>query len=453
METRYTGSSKELEEAKSKGFSEKAKKYIASALMAGSLMVAGNPAYAYNDYTQEELSHHYEQVAELENAYDSTYNKTIEALNKVYDNKGISKEQYEKGLSNLEKIKSTGANKVNELRNKFTNIKDKNLIYLKTLEPKEGDTKTRVNLTLNDITSLNKKQIEALEKKYHIDSICLNRYYEADKGSEAERQFTYSPETYKKMLNVMDEKFGDLKNNKSLTDLEKATIVLKRMENIKYDMEALHIADLKDSKANTSRSMEDPLLNNTAICAGYTDLFKNTMSYLGIESREIRGYVDKVYNPNSLPGQPNHAWNQVKINGKWYNLDITQMSQNKDILEPNKEHPYLFTSDSELNSERSDKKQNIISSLFSPKETYTPIFGSHEEAKESLSSKEIDVALNTAIEYEKNLEQSKSKTNSQRNKFLAELSNNGKYKNIAPNINSNNSREENKNLSNDNMER
>ena len=129
------------------------------------------------------------------------------------------------------------------------------------------------------------------------------------------------------------------------------------------------------------------------------------------------------------------------------------MSQNKDILEPNKEHPYLFTSDSELNSERSDKKQNIISSLFSPKETYTPIFGSHEEAKESLSSKEIDVALNTAIEYEKNLEQSKSKTNSQRNKFLAELSNNGKYKNIAPNINSNNSREENKNLSNDNMER
>ena len=449
MESKYTGSSKELEEAKSKGITGKAKKYIASALIAGSLMVAGTPAYAYNDYTQEELSHHYEKVEEVKNMYDSTYNKTFEALNKAYENKEISKAEYELALGGLEKVKSTGVNQVNELKNKFTNIKDKNLIYMKTLEPKEGDTKTRVTLNLNDITSLNKEQIEALEKKYHIDSISLNRYYELDRGSKAERQFTYSPETYKKVLNVMDEKFGDLKNNKNLTDLEKVTIVLKRMENIKYDMEALNIPDLKNPKANTSRNMEDPLLNNTAICAGYTDLFKNTMSYLGIESREIRGHVDNAYNPNALPGQPNHAWNQVKIDNKWYNLDITQMSQNKDILEPNKEHPYLFTSDSELNAQRSNKKQHIITSLFSPRETYTPILGSHEEAKESLSEKEIDVALNKAIEYEKNLENSKNRNSSQRN-FRAELSNNGKYPNLLPNKDSQNSRTEDISLNREN---
>lgn len=430
MESKYTGSSKELEEAKSKGITGKAKKYIASALMAGSLMVSGTPAYAYNDYTQEELSHHYEKVKEVKNMYDNIINASSDVLNQAYENRKISKEKYEHGLNNIEKFESQAERKVNNLKTKFQNIKDKNLIYMKILATKEGDTKPRVELNLNNITSLNKEQIEAIEKKYNINSIALNRYYEVDRGIEAERQFVYSLETYKKMLDVMDEKFGDLKNNKNLTDLEKVTIVLKRIENIKYDHAALELSDLKNPKVNTSRSMEDPLLNNTGICGGYTDLFKNTMSYLGIESREIRGHVDNAYNPNTLPGEPNHAWNQVKINNKWYNLDITAMTQNKDILKPNKSHPYLFTSDSELNAERSNKKQHIIASLLSHRETYTPILGSHEKAKESLSEKEIDVALNKAIEYEKNLYLAKNKASSKRSKFLAELSNNNKYKNL-----------------------
>lgn len=352
MSNMYTGKSKELREAKSKGITEKIKKYLATALMAGSLVAVGSPVYSHDNYTSEQLSKHYEQVEEVKNMYDIIIDEQNKAAKIAFENGEISKDFYEQNSLAIDKTKSARDNVVHDLKGKLTNISDKNLIFMKTLEPKKGDTKPRVLLNLNDISSLNKEQIETLEKKYHIDSISLNRYYEVDKGDEAEQQFVYSPETYKQMLDIMDQRFGDLKNNKSLSDLEKVTIVLKRFENIRYDMDALEISDMSNSKAHTSRSMQDPLLNNSGICAGYSDLFKNTMSYLGIESREIRGYVKGLYNPGSVIGQPNHAWNQVKINDKWYNLDITTIMLQKSILEPNMAHPYLFTSDNDLKIKR-----------------------------------------------------------------------------------------------------
>lgn len=348
----YTGKSKELREAKSKGITEKIKKYLATALMAGSLVAVGSPVYSHDNYTSEQLSKHYEQVEEVKNMYDIIIDEQNKAAKIALENGEISKDFYEQNSLAMDKTRLERDNVVHDLRGKLTNIYDKNLIFMKTLEPKEGDTQPRILLNLNDISSLNKGQIETLEKKYHIDSISLNRYYEIDKGDEAEQQFVYSPETYKQMLDIMEQKFGDLKYNKNLSDLEKVTIVLKRFEGINYDLDALKITDMNDSRVHTSRSMQGPLLKNSGICAGYSDLFKNTMSYLGIESREIRGYVKGIYNPNTFAGQPNHAWNQVKIDNKWFNLDITAIMGQKDMLEPNNPHPYLFTSDSDLKAKR-----------------------------------------------------------------------------------------------------
>lgn len=504
MGEKYTGKSKDLEKANSKGIAGRAKKYIASALMAGSLMVSGTPAMAYG-YTEQELAQHNEYVQEIRNHGKNIrieHDKVIEGIEKALGDGSITEDKIRKELmeevanslndssitkeqrseietfkakleqSNSpskilkEKIRDSSKTMTDDFEesadntyNEFTKIKDKHLISMQTIEAKEGDTKPRVDLYLNDISSLTQKQIETLQKQYHVDSIILNRYYEADKNNAAElsRQFTYSPEIYKKMLQVMDEKFGDLKNNKNLTELQKATIALKRMENIRYDYAALAATDPSDPKMSTSRNLEDPLFNDTAICAGYADLFKNAMSYVGIESKEIRGYVDAVGNPNAAPGQANHVWNQVKLDGKWYNLDITEIQMKRlpweQVLKPGNPHPYLFTSDQEFNSTRSQKQSS----------PYTPLMGLAEEAKESISDGDIDKALQVAIEYEKN--RSKSKTSfvakmqdrfskkekitasasleepksevtaskslkSEREAFLAELSNNGEYRNL-----------------------
>lgn len=500
----YTGKSKDLERAKSKGTTEKAKKYIASALMAGSLMVSGAPAMAYG-YTEQELAQHNEYVQELRNHGKNIrieHDKVIEGIEKALENGSITEEQIRKNLmaeianslnnssiteeekseigifkskleqSNTpskilkEKIRESSKTisdsleqAADDMYKDVAKIKDKHLISMRTIDPQKGDTKSRVDLYLNDIGSLNQKQIETLKEKYHINSIILNRYYEVNKENELARQFTYSPETYGKMLQIMEQKFGDLKNNENLTDLQKSIIVLKRMENIKYDYVALQTSDISNSKMSTSRNMEDPLFNDTAICAGYSDLFKNAMSYVGVEAKEIRGYVDSVGNPNTVPGQANHAWNQVKIDGNWYNLDITniQVYQWKNILEPGNTHPYLFTSDKEFNDTRSGYQKTL----------YTPLLGLAEKADKSISPAEIDEALSFAMQYEKKKDKGKKsflakikesfskkeqqnttasiedlklgtekvKTlKSERESFLAELSNNGEYRNLGSKV-------------------
>ncbi len=53
------------------------------------------------------------------------------------------------------------------------------------------------------------------------------------------------------------------------------------------------------------------------VCNGYAELFSYMTAEVGIESKEISGYG------NIGLGDQHHRWSQVKIDGKWYNLDLT----------------------------------------------------------------------------------------------------------------------------------
>ena len=51
------------------------------------------------------------------------------------------------------------------------------------------------------------------------------------------------------------------------------------------------------------------------MCSGYADILRNVCALKEIEAKYIVGFP-----PNDKIG---HAWNQVKLNGKWYNCDAT----------------------------------------------------------------------------------------------------------------------------------
>ena len=55
------------------------------------------------------------------------------------------------------------------------------------------------------------------------------------------------------------------------------------------------------------------LLRGTAVCQGYAGLFQRLCKEVGIETRYITGYG----------GGEAHAWNIVKLDGQWYNVDVT----------------------------------------------------------------------------------------------------------------------------------
>lgn len=80
-------------------------------------------------------------------------------------------------------------------------------------------------------------------------------------------------------------------------------------------------------KRNVKIEPNDVLKRRTAICSGYAALLKEMCDAAGIPCEKVRGYVKS--SPDEISTRMNvtcHAWNVVKLYGKWYPVDITWAS-------------------------------------------------------------------------------------------------------------------------------
>lgn len=93
--------------------------------------------------------------------------------------------------------------------------------------------------------------------------------------------------------------------------------------NISYDQTSIVDASFKN-KQNAQCVWE----NRIAVCEGFANLFHEMCKVAGLESRVIKGYV-KDFGGMDFKF-PNHAWNSVKIEGKWRLLDATWASVNNE---------------------------------------------------------------------------------------------------------------------------
>jgi len=108
-------------------------------------------------------------------------------------------------------------------------------------------------------------------------------------------------------------------NKKAETDTEKArAIYIWITDNIRYDDDAFNSGNYSNYTA------EYVLQNRKAVCEGYSNLFLNLGEEMGIEVEKISGYSKGYdYKTGKKFDKSNHAWNAVKINGKWKIVDST----------------------------------------------------------------------------------------------------------------------------------
>lgn len=88
------------------------------------------------------------------------------------------------------------------------------------------------------------------------------------------------------------------------------------------------------------------LIDKSSVCQGYALLTYKMMVEAGIDCRIITGTGKGV----------NHAWNIVKLNGKWYNIDCTW---DDPVSEDNKsylEYRYFLKADKDFSNHVRDKK-------------------------------------------------------------------------------------------------
>lgn len=122
--------------------------------------------------------------------------------------------------------------------------------------------------------------------------------YEFTEEQKREKTYEVSDE-----INQVIDDFKDTYNIKGRSDIEKEILILLYIaNNCKYSFKGARKYDA-----------EGCLLDGKAVCSGYSEAFYIMAEQCGLDAF-------KAWNGK---GDGDHAWNKVKIDGKWYNVDPT----------------------------------------------------------------------------------------------------------------------------------
>lgn len=106
-------------------------------------------------------------------------------------------------------------------------------------------------------------------------------------------------------------------------------------ERTTYSVDAYNAGSLGIAKFRNSWTPSGVLFDKTAVCGGYAEAFKVLADAAGLESVYVTGLA------NSGP----HAWNKVKVDGKWRMIDTTWNEGGND---------YFLLTDKEVSAKRTN---------------------------------------------------------------------------------------------------
>ena len=174
-----------------------------------------------------------------------------------------------------------------------------------------------VIITIDNIGQLPIEKLENIEHYFDIAGIRIVEKARESYTHQGEQR-PLNLKAYRQIMKVVnDEIISKLYVNenvdKLLLDYQLATQIFDKLANrIEYDFVAAEKSRFSDESVNASGLVG--LLTGKSICKGYSEIFRNVLSCVGVESRVIDG---------ELMSGSQHSWNQVKLGNTWFNADIT----------------------------------------------------------------------------------------------------------------------------------
>lgn len=134
------------------------------------------------------------------------------------------------------------------------------------------------------------------------------------------------------------EKITDSIIKSDMTSLEKVKAIHDWLvNNVEYDTEGYASGNISQE----SHTAEGLFKNRKAVCDGYANAFQQMAAYAGFEVIIVGGV-----GINSEGIEESHAWNQIKVDGKWYNIDVTWDDPVSDDGSNNLRYMYFLVPDS-----------------------------------------------------------------------------------------------------------
>ncbi len=147
---------------------------------------------------------------------------------------------------------------------------------------------------------------EIMSKMYNIDS---SKKIELEKINKITNDI-YSIDEFIKISNKFEEILKKLNIQNQLDGFYKIFNYIART--VSYDEDGVLQTKIEN------QNLIGSVLNGKAVCEGYSKYLQQLLSLINVETITVGGGGGKE--------EGGHVWNQVKINDKWYNADVTVAS-------------------------------------------------------------------------------------------------------------------------------
>lgn len=90
----------------------------------------------------------------------------------------------------------------------------------------------------------------------------------------------------------------------------------REINNYTPEFKSLYARDFLDSASG----LDGVMVGRCGVCSSFAETLRNLLAERGIEAKYVTGWTNGENGDKKRKG---HAWNQVKLDGEWYNCDIT----------------------------------------------------------------------------------------------------------------------------------
>lgn len=272
---------------------------------------------AINSYTQEEIPYNEDFVInDLKLKNGDYYYNILDDNNKA--------------------IYKSLANAVKDLETEFY-IKDYIFESVDLTMKDVGKTLQKFLLDHPEVFYLNDKYSVSTSQNILGDNVLVKISYSVSSKEELDSKIEEIKNSITKIIENANISEGTMFEK----ELKLHDTLAKKVKYYEYD----NIEQIPD----TAHNIYGAFVQNTAVCDGMAKSLQLLLDKIGIESIVLTGALD---------GE-SHAWNMIKLDGKWYNLDMTS---NKSIKDSDNVvvHSYFNITTEEIKSTHSIDEPNIV---------------------------------------------------------------------------------------------
>lgn len=244
-----------------------------------------------------------------------------------------------------------------------------------------------IKLIISSANDLSVQDVDELKKK----GIPVSGIEIFSEGNTKKQNEEYDLETYCAIRGKLDELVDGI--DLRWSEKKRFAEVYKRIgNNIVYDTPAAYPVtnmekEYSKEEDTNCRNLKNGLLYGKCVCAGYADILRNALSLVDIEAVYVSGDVliksidendtefeklSKKYNyykdkeTGKIDFVEGHAWNKVKLDNVWYNVDATwdanKIRMGKIPTDVFKSDTYIKEEDKKLKFEGPNCEKNLEAS-------------------------------------------------------------------------------------------